>query len=331
MSQHSHPLSFRAGGRSLALLCLTLLALPAFAQTTPETTEISIQPIFVTARVFQLKAKRGSYDELNEQVFQMRTASLNAHEEWLKQLQKTYPGFDIALLRTEAKRVFRTSKPAIIALATQPDGRYIELQIVGAQSYGDGVKPGTTIVPEISLRFGGSQEINKPLTFIIRPLEVSSGMTYFFSPPNLILTPTDYVKFVRPNAPAANFDGQDIFLLFAFSVEMDKAPTPARLFNDRESAKLQESATKKVQPELLEGLRQAGLNGAVRVQVEISPTGKVTSANVYSSTFPEINAAALAAARQWEFPTTLFAEDNKPITGLLTFNFPPAPPGAGKQ
>lgn len=329
MSPRSFPSFICAGWRSLALLGLTLLALPAFAQTTPETAEISLQPIFVTVRIFQLKAKRGSYTELNEQVFQMRTANLNAHEEWLKQLQKTYPSFDIALLRTEAKRVFRTSKPAIIALAQQPDGRYIELQIVGAQSYGDGVKPGTSIVPEISLRFGGSQEVNKPLTFTIQPLEVSSGMTYFFSPPNLKLNATDYVKFVRPNAPAANFDGQDIFLLFAFSVEMDKAATPARLLNDRESIKLQESATKKMQPEVPESLRQAGLNGAVRVQVEISPAGKVTNANVYSSTFPEINAAALAAARQWEFPTALFAADNKPLTGFLIFNFPPAP--AGKQ
>lgn len=329
MSQHSFPSFTCALWRSLALLGLTLLALPAFAQTTPETAEISTQPIFVTVRIFQLKAKRGSYTELNEQVFQMRTANLNAHEAWLKQLQKTYPSFDIALLRTEAKRVYRTSKPAIIALAQQPDGRYIELQVVGAQSYGDGVKPGTSIVPEISLRFGGSQDVNKPLTFTIQPLEVSSGMTYFFSPSNLKLNPTDYVKFVRPNASAATFDGQDIFLLFAFSVEMDKAATPARLLNDRESTKLQESATKKMQPDVPESLRQAGLNGAVRVQVEISPAGKVTNANVYNSTFPEINAAALAAARQWEFPTTLFAEDNRPLTAFLIFNFPPAP--AGKQ
>jgi TonB family protein len=331
MLPHSLTSFIRTGWRSLIMLCLTLLALPAFAQTTPETADISVQPIFVTVRIFQLKAKRGSYEGLNEQVFQIRSASLNTHEDWLKQLQKTYPGFEIALLRTEAKRVFRTSKPAIIALATQADGRYLELQIVGAQSYGDGVKPGTTIVPEISLRFSGSQETNKPLTFSLNPLEVSSGMTYFFSPPNLKFNPTDYVKFVRPNAPATNFDGQDIFLLFAFSVEMDKATTPARLFNDRQSTQLQEGATKKVQPEIPETLRQAGLNGQVRVQVEISPAGKVTSANVYSSSFPEINAAVLTAARQWEFPTSLFAEDNKSITGFLTFNFPPAPPSAGKQ
>lgn len=324
--------SVRTGWRSLALLCVILFATPAFAQSTPETTEISIRPIFVTARIFQLKARRGSYGELNEQVFQLSTASLSQYDQWLTQLQKTYPGFDIALLRTDTKRVFRTSKPATIALVHHPDGRHIELQILGAQSYGDGVKPGTTLVSEISLRFGGSQEINKPLTFTVRPLEVTSGMTYFFAPPNLKLNPTDYVKFVRPNVPATSYDGHDIFLLFAFSVELDKATTPARLLNERQSTQLQEGATKKVQPEVPEALRKAGLNGFVRVQVEISPAGKVTSASVHSSNFPEMNADALTAARQWEFPTSLFAENNNPITGFLTFNFPAAsPPSGGKQ
>lgn len=326
LSTGRHVLSY-----AFALLCLVLLVTPARAQNPPEESEFNLQPIFVTTRIFQLKAKRGSYGELNEQVFQLRTASLGEYEQWLKQLQKTYPGFDIALLRTDTKRVFRTSKPASVALVQQPDGRRIELQMFGAQSYGDGVKPGTTLIPEVALRFGGRQDSNKPLTFAIQPLEVAHGMTYFFSPPSLKLNSGDYVKFVRPNAPPASYDGQDVYLLFAFSVEFDKATTPARLFDDRQSTQLQEGATKKVQPEAPAALRQAGLNGSVRVQVEISPAGKVTSATVHSSSFPEMNAAALAAARQWEFPTSLFAEDKHPITGFLTFNFPASPPSAEKQ
>jgi hypothetical protein len=39
-----------------------------------------------------------------------------------------------------------------------------------------------------------------------------------------------------------------------------------------------------------------------------------------------MNAAVIAAARQWEFPTTLFAENKNPITGFLTFNFAPTTP-----
>ena len=44
-----------------------------------------------------------------------------------------------------------------------------------------------------------------------------------------------------------------------------------------------------------------------------------------------MNGDAIAAARQWEFPATLFAENKNPITGFLTFNFtatPPAPKAA---
>lgn len=35
------------------------------------------------------------------------------------------------------------------------------------------------------------------------------------------------------------------------------------------------------------------------------------------------NRAAVAAARQWEFSTALFAEKKEPISGLLTFEFKP--------
>ena len=64
----------------------------------------------------------------------------------------------------------------------------------------------------------------------------------------------------------------------------------------------------------------------MRVRVEISAEGKVTSANIHASTFPEMNADALAAARQWEFPASLFAEDKNPVTGFLLFNFPAQSP-----
>jgi hypothetical protein len=46
----------------------------------------------------------------------------------------------------------------------------------------------------------------------------------------------------------------------------------------------------------------------------------VTTANVVSSSVPELNKEVIAAARQWEFPKTLFAENKQPITGLLAFN-----------
>jgi TonB family protein len=67
-------------------------------------------------------------------------------------------------------------------------------------------------------------------------------------------------------------------------------------------------------------MRQAKLAGKVRVSVEISPEGRVTSANVVSSSVPELNKEVIAAARKWEFSKALFAENKQPITGLLGFN-----------
>jgi hypothetical protein len=47
-----------------------------------------------------------------------------------------------------------------------------------------------------------------------------------------------------------------------------------------------------------------------------------------------MNDEVIAAARQWEFPATLFAEDKNPINGYLTFNFTatnPAPKAATQK
>jgi TonB family protein len=318
-----------------ALLIWVVTAPLAFAQenrdkANQDFSDLAVRPIYVTTRVFQMKAKRGSYQDLSDQVFKLKTASLADHEKWVNAFKKTYPGFDIALLRTEPTRVYRTSKPAVISLGKRPEGHDIEIIIYGAQSSGDGVTPGTTLVPEVGLHFGNDR-VYKPVTFAIQPIEVESGTTYFFTATSLKLNSTDYVKFVRQNTPAEPFNGADIFLIFAFSVDLDKTARPARYFDERQSVELQQQATKKAQPEIPADLREAGLGGFIRVRVEISPEGKVTGANIYHSSFPEMNGAAMAAAREWEFPTTLFAENKHPITGFLTFSFAaqtPAPKAA---
>jgi len=158
-------------------------------------------------------------------------------------------------------------------------------------------------------------------------MEVESGATYYFSAPNLKLNSTDYVGFVRPNAPAQRFDGADVYLVFAFSIDLDKTTKPPRLLDEQQSVELQNGAAKKIQPKIPDALQEAGMSGYVRANVEISPEGKVTSANIHYSTFPEMNAEVIAAARRWEFPTTLFAQDKNPITGYLTFNFTDTTPG----
>ena len=314
----------------VAVLLVSMTFLTVAAQDTTKHVDHSIEnlatrPIHVTTRTFQMTVKRGSYEDLNDQVFRMSTASLGNYDQWTKTFKKLYPEFEIDLLRLDYRKVFRTSKPAIISLVKQKDGRDIEIQLFGAQSYGDGITPGTTLVPEIALHFS-DERTNKPLGFSINPLEVESGKTYFFAVRNLKMRSTDFVNFVRPNVPVESFDGSDIYLLFAFSVDLDTTATPVRLVDERQSVELQETATKKVLPEMPVALRNAGLGGSARVRVEISPEGKVSNADVSYSTFPEINKIAVEAAQKWEFPKSLFETDKNPITCFITFSFPAQPP-----
>ena len=315
-----HLFSSRKLGVFLAAL-FALLPAAAFAQ---QQEDFSIRPIFVTARIFQIKAKQDAYPELSNQVFRMSTTSLAEHEQWMKTLKKTYPGFEIDLLRTETKKVFRSSKPTTISLVKQTDGRDIEIQLFGAQSVGDGVTPGTTLIPEVALHFG-NDIVNKPVSFAVQSLEVEHGKTYFFAVSSLKLRSSDYVKFVRPNAPAELYDGNDMFLILSFSVEMDKQTLPPRYIDERQSLDFQNQATKKITPEIPARWQSTGLGGNVRVRVEISPEGKVTGSNLHYSGFPEMNQQAIEAARQWEFPKSLFESDKTPITCFLTFNFPAQP------
>jgi TonB family protein len=311
--------------RILALLVWSALAAPAALAQQPAANpsdDANARPIFVTMRIFQLKAKRGSHEEPTSQVFKMKTAGLDQHDKWLRALSKTYPGLEVSLLRTSTHRVFRTSKPTSTTIAKHAGGRSIEMQMYGAHSPGEteNSPPGTSLIPEVSLQFGANG--GKPTALAIQPLEVESGHSYFFAPSGLKFTPNEFVSFMRPNAPASQFEGQDLYLALAFSVDLDRTTTPPRFYDERQSYELQEKATKKVQPDVPAALRPAGLSGAVRIQIEIAPDGKVSTANVYSSNFPEMNIEAMNAARQWEFPPALFAETKTPITCFLTFILP---------
>lgn len=311
------------GARALLLLLLT--AAMTFAQDSQSPEDLRIKPIYVTARIFQLVLKRGAAVEISDQVFKMKTSSLADYDQWMKSLGKTFPGADAALLRTEQKRVFRTSKPTVVSLLRQPDGRAFEAQLLGAQSPGDGVTPGTSLIPEIALHFG-NDAVHKPIVYAIQPLEVESGMTYFFAVTNLKLIPSDYVKFIRPNARPESFEGSEVSLVFAFSVELEKAQPMSRTYDERQSSELQEKAVRQVQPVIPENLRSvAPQGGVVRVQVEIASTGKVAAANVHGSTFPEMNKEVIAAARQWEFPAGIIADGKIPVSAFLTFNLTPIP------
>jgi TonB family protein len=84
------------------------------------------------------------------------------------------------------------------------------------------------------------------------------------------------------------------------------------------------AVTKRVNASYSAEAQRAGVQGAVAVDVTIDPLGKVSDAKVVRS-IPLLDAAALAAARQWEFAPTLI--DGKPVPVIatieLTFNMAP--------
>ena len=295
---------------------------PAEAPEPKEVTDFGSRPIFLNVNIFQLEADASSDQDLTDQVFRMKSAGLQDHDRWMKAFSKTYPGLKVSVLKLETRKAFRTAKPTIVQISRQNDGRAMILELNAAQSPGDGVTPGTSLVSILNLQFGNDQAI-KPVTYSITPLEVEHGMTYFYLIKQLRFEAPEYVKFLRPNETTEKFAGKCFYIVLAISVDLDKTYTPARYYDERQSGKLQEEASRKTPPNLPEDLRKAGLSGMVRVRVEIGRDGKVTQANVTYSTVPEANDVAVAAARQWEFPESLFATDQNPITGFISFLIPP--------
>jgi periplasmic protein TonB len=99
------------------------------------------------------------------------------------------------------------------------------------------------------------------------------------------------------------------------------AATPAPDAVVRLTSKLtQGRVLRRVQPPYPVIAKQARIQGAVQVQIDISETGEVTNVTLLSG-HPLLREAALQAARQWQFiPTELNGQRVRAI-GLLTFNF----------
>ena len=116
------------------------LSAPQPAET-ESLTDFGNRPIFINLSVFQLEVDAAADPDLTDQVFRMKTSSLQDYDKWMRTFGKTYPGHKVSLLKQESRRVFRTAKPALISISKQVDGRSIILEINGAQSPGDGVKP----------------------------------------------------------------------------------------------------------------------------------------------------------------------------------------------
>lgn len=78
---------------------------------------------------------------------------------------------------------------------------------------------------------------------------------------------------------------------------------------------------KRVEPVYPELARKAGIEGKVFVKVWIDKHGKVKDVVVIKSTVEMFNAAAVAAAKQWEFTPAMMKLGPVDVWSTLTFNF----------
>jgi TonB family protein len=81
-----------------------------------------------------------------------------------------------------------------------------------------------------------------------------------------------------------------------------------------------ESATRRVEPTMPPLARAANISGSVVVEVTVDESGAVIAARVISG-HPLLKAAAVDAARQWQFTPTMLSGTPVKVVGTITFNF----------
>jgi TonB family protein len=308
--------------RFLFLCALLLLALPVWAQDDAQLE----QPVYLTARLFEVRVPRGR-DPLTNQVFRLRTAALTDDEKWLSNLKKAYPdATDAALLRTGQFRLFRRPRPGLLIVgdAKLP---HLEVHFLVAQGLRDDDTINTTALSEVNFYAGAKSQNPIPLSMASHGFEIEPGLTYFYTADGIKLKPETYTTYFREGNVAASDGSFDPYLVLALSSEETKH-VPFT-FDETKSATLQTKASRKAEPQWPEVVPKRSLFGKVQVRVELNAAGKVTTASIWASTLPEGNLAALEAARQWEFPSAELAGINAPASALLTFAI--APPKAPEK
>jgi TonB family protein len=300
--------------RSCFLLALLLGALPTWAQ------DEDIKPVYLTARLFEVRVSKNQTN-LTNQLFRLSTAAQTEDEKWLSNLKQAYPSAtEVALLRTQQFRLFMRPRPGIIVLG-DANFKHVEVHFLVAQGLGDDDKINTTAITEVNLYNGAKAKHPVPLALGGNGFAVEPGMTYFYTNDGLRLKPDHYTLFLREQQYSPSYETFDPYLIVALSVERDKHPTLT--FDVEKSAALQSKATKKSEPQWPAVVKTGNLFGKVLVRVEINAEGQVTKANLWQSSLPEGNQAALAAAQQWEFPVSELAGINAPASALLTFALTP--------
>lgn len=270
-------------------------------------TEKMPAPDFVTVRVFEARVPLGKGD-LTDQLFKLRTASQTSDEGWLNNLRKAYPGVEMFLLKTSYFRLFKSPKKGVIEIGN-PNSAHTEVQVMTAYSVGDGTTPGTTLIIEVNDYGDAKAKVAIAAAVASQGIEAETGMTYFFTNDRMKIELPDYTKYMHDGFTSPVIEKSDHFFIVAASVEKEKQP--GFMTDNKEDAALMALAIKKPAIQIPTDLK--GIWGKIVIRAEVSADGKLKSANLWSSTAPELNQAALAAARQYEFVPQKETLTNIPI------------------
>ena len=264
-------------------------------------------PDFVTIRVFEARVPLGKGD-MTDQLFKLRTASQTSDEGWLNNLRKAYPGVEMFLLKTSYFRLFKSPKKGVIEIGN-PNSAHTEVQVMTAYSVGDGTTPGTTLIVEVNDYGDAKARVAIAAAVATQGIEAETGMTYFFTNDRMKIELPDYTKYMHDGFTSPTIEKSDHFFIVAASVEKEKQP--GFMTDNKEDAVLMASAIKKPAIQIPADLK--GIWGKIVIRAEVGADGKLKSANLWSSTVPELNQAALAAARQYEFAAQKEGLTNIPI------------------
>ncbi len=308
--------SFRFPHQFFVLCACLLFSSPLLAQDDGNLE----QPIYLTARLFEVRVPR-KQASLTNQVFRLRTAAQTDDEKWLSNIKKAYPAAtEVALLRTAQFRLFMRPRPGILVIgdAKLP---HIELQFMVAQGLRDDDTINTMGLSEVNFYNGPRNTHPIPLSMMSQGFEIERGMSYFYTTDGVRLSHDWYTRFFRDGNGSPSYESFDPYLVLAISSETAKH-VPLT-FDETKSGALQAKATKKTDPQWPDAIKKQGLGGKIQVRTEINAEGKVTNVSIWQSTLPEGNAAALAAAKLWEFPTSELGGINAPVTAFVTFAIAP--------
>ncbi len=312
--------SFRFSHRLVFVCALCLLsAFPVWAQD-EEKQEKMEEPTYLTVRLFEVRVPPQEAP-LTNQVFRLRTAAQTDDEKWRSNINKAYPAAtEVALLRTAQFRLFMRPRPGVIVIGNAKQA-HLEVQFMTAQGLRDDDTINTTAISEVNFYAGPRNSHPIPLSMASHGFEVEPGLTYFYTADGLRLRPDWYAAFLRDGCESPDSKTFNPYLVVAVSSEVARhAPFT---FDEMKSAELQAKATKKAEAQWSNTVKKNSLFGKVQVRAEINAEGKVMNANIWSSTLPEGNQAALEAARLWEFSASDMAGINAPASALLSFAIAP--------